>query len=466
MTLKSYFALSVDAAIERARLELGPEAMLLNSRKLSPEQSHLGAYEVVFGITGETLQRRPAPAVRTSSFTAALASRSTAAAASNLPAPGPVALPAAPAVIVPAPALLAPATPMTAAAVSKAGSMPATTRQSRKTARSAAKSRQQAKPGAAEKSRHSSPASETPALADELAELRKQIQAVQHSLSGSSDSRAAAEFDDSDEETYRRLIGFDFSDRVARRFVEAAGMRARSGFAADAPSGLRLAHALANEINSRFEVAPRVGRDNFDRRIVMLVGPPGAGKTTTIVKLAVKLGIQRRIPVQLLSLDTMRVGGSEQLAEYAEILGVDFRAIYTAAAFDEALRNCSDKNLVLIDTPGYAPAEIDEAEQNAYFLRRHPEIEVQLVLPASLRASAFGKFSERFSVFEPSKLLFTHLDEVDSFGPLIEHAIDTQLPISFLAGGQTIPADLEEASKERLTEELFGKLNHQAIPAA
>src|SRR5918912_533581 len=61
MRLKSYFAESVQDAIDQARSELGPEAMLLNSKKIAPEQQHLGAYEVVFGITEEPLLRKPAP---------------------------------------------------------------------------------------------------------------------------------------------------------------------------------------------------------------------------------------------------------------------------------------------------------------------------------------------------------------------------------------------------------------------
>ena len=450
MRLKSYFAPSVDEAIERARQELGPDAMLLNSRRIAAEQAHLGAYEVVFGITGETMQRKPAVAAgaRPSAFTPSAQGARTVNASAAALAATPIAAPATIPVRVPLPIIAPPAVSAPAPAPQAA---PASKRQARKTAK--------ASKTVAAKPVKASP----PAIADELAELRKQIQAVQNSLiTSGTEMRSTVDRAGSEEEVYRRLIDFDFSDRVAKRFVETA-----TSSAGDGSSTERLARVLVNEINARFDVSPRVGRENADRRVMMLVGPPGAGKTTTVVKLAVKLGLQRRIPVQLISLDTMRVGGSEQLAEYARIIGVDFRSLYSTAALDEVLRECAGKKLVLIDTPGYAPAEMDEAEENASYLGRHSEIEVQLVLPASLRASAFEKFSERFSVFPPTKLLFTHLAEVVTFGPLLEHAMKTKLPVSYLTNGQTIPSDIEEASKERLTEGLFdGLASSHSVSAA
>src|ERR1039458_4770139 len=48
MKIKSYYSRTVEDAIAAARHEMGPEAMLMNSRKTPPEVRHLGEYEVVF----------------------------------------------------------------------------------------------------------------------------------------------------------------------------------------------------------------------------------------------------------------------------------------------------------------------------------------------------------------------------------------------------------------------------------
>jgi flagellar biosynthesis protein FlhF len=198
----------------------------------------------------------------------------------------------------------------------------------------------------------------------------------------------------------------------------------------------------------------------------MFVGPPGAGKTTSIVKLAVQLGLEQELPIQLLSLDTSRVAGSEQLNAFGRLLGIGFTALHTPEALVEALEEHRDKKLILIDTPGYAAADKEDMERTAAFVRNHDEIDVQLVVPATLRASALRTFGARFAAFQPSKIVYTHLDEVDTLGPVVENAIAAGLPISFLADGQSIPQDLHEATKDRLLEGLFANARAASLSAA
>ncbi len=418
MRLKSYFAESVQDAIDEARQELGPEAMLLNSKKIVPEQRHLGAYEVVFGITDELLLHKPTP----------VPSEPSAPVAEELP---------------------------TQPVPTKAAS-----RGKKKTTPFIAPVVEDTPPKTSAASRKAKPAN-TPAdagspndLAEELAELRKQIEGVKHSLSSAVQPKGRKAGQSASERSGIRaqLAEFDFSEALVAELMTAAeALRAVDTDATPAS----LQRALLAELHNRVQVNPEIGKPGAERRIIMFVGPPGAGKTTTVAKLAVRFGLQKRIPVHLLSLDTMRVGGSEQLASYARILGVGFDAIYTTAALGQALEAQGAKKLVLIDSPGYAPAEMDEAAQVARFLHHYPEIEVQLVLPAYLSASALAKFSQRFSGFNPKKLLFTHLDEVETTGPLVEHAVRSGLPVSFLADGQSIAGDLHDATKSKLTEGIF-----------
>src|SRR5208283_1276128 len=62
MRIKSYFAKSVDQAMNEARADLGAEAMLLNTRKASADQPGGGGYEVIFGVPGKTPATASGPA--------------------------------------------------------------------------------------------------------------------------------------------------------------------------------------------------------------------------------------------------------------------------------------------------------------------------------------------------------------------------------------------------------------------
>jgi len=96
-------------------------------------------------------------------------------------------------------------------------------------------------------------------------------------------------------------------------------------------------------------VAPEIGR------VTALIGPPGCGKTTTLVKLAVSQGLARGRAVRLISADTQRIGAAEQLRTYAAILGAPFEAVESAAALAQAIQSAPSSALVLIDTPVTAP---------------------------------------------------------------------------------------------------------------
>ena len=113
--------------------------------------------------------------------------------------------------------------------------------------------------------------------------------------------------------------------------------------------------------------------------MLALVGPPGCGKTTTLVKLAVRHGLACARGVQLITTDTRRVAGVEQLSTYAAILGASFDAVETTRGLEQVLEANREKGLILIDTQGYAAIEMGEAAELAHFLSREERVDVHLV---------------------------------------------------------------------------------------
>jgi flagellar biosynthesis protein FlhF len=193
-------------------------------------------------------------------------------------------------------------------------------------------------------------------------------------------------------------------------------------------------------------------------RIIVLVGSPGSGKTTALVKLAARLSRHSRRPVHLISFDTCRISGAEQLRTYAGILGMGFQAVETVGGLLQVLEECIHKEYILIDTAGLTDKDVEAASDLEMFLRLRPDAEVHLTLTASTKPDDLSRMVDRFERFRPNKLLFTRMDETVSYGCIWAESVKRCKPVSFLCDGQQIPEDIREASPETVVELLISGL--------
>ena len=303
-------------------------------------------------------------------------------------------------------------------------------------------------------------------LSAEVSELRRELESIRRTLTRSAFAPPqwlGASPDLSN--AYAVLAAGEVSPELAREIVQCAESRAGTpgGTPAEAPhppaprsprrrEGAVFQRALVEEMESRFTTQPTLGRGEARPRIVALVGPPGAGKTTTLVRLAVNYGLASRRPVLLLSVDTYRVGAAEQLRSFAAILGVGFQVLETVAALAQTIEENRGKDLIFIDTPGLAAGDLGDSAGLAHFLSNRSDVDTQLVLSSSMKSVDLTRVVDSFEIFRPQRLLFTKLDETGSFGPILNEAVRTGKPLSFFTTGQRIPEDLEAASRSRLVE--------------
>jgi flagellar biosynthesis protein FlhF len=264
--------------------------------------------------------------------------------------------------------------------------------------------------------------------------------------------------------------------KLAREIVQAAAVRAAASaggrsreprpFEEPGQGAERWQGAIAEEMQSRFRIEPALGTADSSPRITALVGPPGAGKTTTLVKLAVNYGLACRRPVLLLSVDTYRVAAADQLRSYASILGVGFQVLDTVSALAQTIEENRGKELILIDTAGLGFADFDSSSDLARFLSARNDIDRQLVLSSSMKPADLTRVIDSYDIFRPQRLLFTRLDETASLGPIFNEAVRTGKPLSFFTTGQRIPEDLETATHSRLIELILGGRFELALAAA
>jgi flagellar biosynthesis protein FlhF len=253
------------------------------------------------------------------------------------------------------------------------------------------------------------------------------------------------------------LADAGFPQEVASGILDRVDRRLGYGQRRDGIGAGEARRALAAEIESRIAVRPGAGMAAAARKVVVLAGPPGTGKTTTLAKLAVTQGVTPGVPAVIISTDAYRVAAADQLRCYAAILGLPFVAADSPGALLRALEEHRNKRLVLIDTPGYGPRDFEMAKEWTRLFTARSEIEVQLVLNATTHFRDLARAVERWAVMEPSRLIFTHMDEASSYGGMLSCAMQAGLPVSFVCSGQSVPEDIEEATSSLLLKLVVGQ---------
>ncbi len=220
------------------------------------------------------------------------------------------------------------------------------------------------------------------------------------------------------------------------------------------PSSIAEAVAGLAGKRSRIEVetkadAPLVAPSTAS--IVMLVGPTGAGKTTTIAKLAAHAALVEGRRVRLITLDTFRIGGVDQIRTFAELIGVPLTVLDSPMDLADAIEQSDgDDELTLIDTAGRSPKDAAHVIELATAIASIRDLEVHLAVPASSSASAIDELVTRYTPLSLSRLLFTKVDEQDAVPELLAAPRRTRLPITWVTTGQQVPEDLEQPTAKRL----------------
>jgi flagellar biosynthesis protein FlhF len=178
---------------------------------------------------------------------------------------------------------------------------------------------------------------------------------------------------------------------------------------------------------------------------VALVGPTGAGKTTTVAKLAVHPQAFGGTRVGLLTLDTFRVGALEQLYTYAEIAELPMEVVYDDREVEGALARLAKCDVILVDTPGRSPRLQTAGMEWQTMLRHIAPDETHLVIPASIRVDIALLIRDSFVPHGATHLLLSKLDEVPSEFGVADLALRLNLPARWVTDGQEIPTDLRPA---------------------
>jgi flagellar biosynthesis protein FlhF len=217
------------------------------------------------------------------------------------------------------------------------------------------------------------------------------------------------------------------------------------------------------EIKKQISLDLKIKKPFFHRRALMLIGPTGTGKTTTIAKLAWHALKQGR-RVGLINLDTYRIGAIEQIRIYAKIMGLPLHVVSDGKELQEALRDFSpSRDTVLIDTTGRRPSDIDYLKGLSEILRGLKEagpfsIETSLLISANSEEDSMIEAWNYYRILPVTSLIFTKVDETVRFGHLYNLYLVYQKPVFCITTGQIVPDDIKFPSEIELASLILKKV--------
>ncbi|MGH8732892.1 MAG: hypothetical protein ACREVB_04340, partial [Burkholderiales bacterium] len=207
----------------------------------------------------------------------------------------------------------------------------------------------------------------------------------------------------------------------------------------------RIFAALSRLIPCTEALQPEAGK----QQRLALVGPTGVGKTTGIIKLTVRL-LQKARRVGWISLESGRSVGADLLASYCGILDVPYRAAHDRKSLEQAFDQLSTSDCVLLDTPGFSPRDESGVEELAESLDAVSDLQRMLLLSAATNGRDMADWVEVYRKIGLDSLVFTKVDECRYFGPLVNTAVGSGLPLSYVTGGQDLVSDLQVGRPELL----------------
>jgi len=208
---------------------------------------------------------------------------------------------------------------------------------------------------------------------------------------------------------------------------------------------------LISHINDSIKTSGPIELGKQKPNVVVLVGPTGVGKTTTIAKLAASYGVLQKHKVELFTIDSYRIAAIEQLGKYAELMQIPFISINSREEFKGAVSN-SRAELIFVDTAGRSQKNnLQLAELRNILDGIKSNIDVHLVLSATTKYRDAMDIFTRFNQFLYNKVIITKLDETNSIGSILS-VLSKEKKLSYFTTGQGVPDDIELASRDKLLD--------------
>lgn len=192
---------------------------------------------------------------------------------------------------------------------------------------------------------------------------------------------------------------------------------------------------------------------------VVLVGPTGVGKTTTIAKLAGRLSLIEKKKVGLITIDTYRIGAVEQLKTYADIMNIPFKVVLSIKEMETAVKAMNSCDVILIDTTGRSSKNTMQISELRAFIEKVATDNIHLVISSTTKTKDVDSIVEGYNVLNYNNVIITKLDETSTYGSILNILDAAKKPLSFITTGQNVPDDIKCISPAEVSNLILGEDN-------
>jgi len=194
-------------------------------------------------------------------------------------------------------------------------------------------------------------------------------------------------------------------------------------------------------------------------KIIVLVGPTGVGKTTTIAKLAGRFSLIDKKKVGLITIDTYRIGAVEQLRTYADIMNLPIKVVFSINDMEDAVKGMQSCDVILVDTTGRSSKNAMQISELRAFIDKLKIGNVNLVISCTTKNSDIKTIVKGYSPLNFDNVIITKLDETSTYGSILNIMQSAGKPLNFLTTGQNVPDDIKYVDEDKLARLILGGEN-------
>lgn len=191
--------------------------------------------------------------------------------------------------------------------------------------------------------------------------------------------------------------------------------------------------------------------------VIVLAGPTGVGKTTTIAKMAGRLALIEKKRVGLITIDTYRIGAIEQLNTYADIMNLPFKSVFSVKEMESALESMKDCDVILIDTTGRSSKNVMQIAELNSFIQKISTNNIHLVISATTKDKDISSIVQGYNALNFNSVIITKLDETTTYGSILNILQCAGKPLSFVTTGQNVPDDFRKINVDEVIDLILGE---------